>query len=104
MSRYKDLERLAAAAERAGGYGHTSGTPAGDVMEVVVDGEVERIEGRDVVTFLQILLRRSQARETELRDEGRGEYDNAALTQQLQDGRREVAAAAVREALERFER
>jgi len=99
---YQELQDLAAAAERAGGYGHVSGGPEGDVMEVVVNGETKRVEGRDVITFLQILLRRSQNRESELRDEGAGEYDNAALTQQLEDGRREVVLA-VRKTLEKFE-
>lgn len=100
---YDDLERLAAASEKAGGYAHIGGGET-DVIEVI-DTDIEgrdrrtRLEGRQAFAFLQHLLRRSQNREAELR--GFEGYDNVSVEQARRDARREVLAT-VREAVERF--
>lgn len=100
---YGDMERLAAASEKAGGYAHISGgeTDAIEVIDTDAAGKDRRtrLEGRQAFSFLQHLLRRSQAREAEL--QGAEDYDKASIEQAQRDARREVLAQ-VTEAVERF--
>lgn len=89
---YREIERLAAVAEKGGGYAHITGAE-GDYFEIPEKegGRGQVGPGRDCITFLQILLRRSQAREAELK--GIEGYDGSAVAQARQDARNEVLAA-----------
>lgn len=83
---YDEIELLAAQSEREGGYLHAGLFERFEVGDTVLD------DPKDMMAFLQHLLRRSQNREGEFM--GKPDYQGTAIDQARQDARREVLAAA----------
>lgn len=83
---YDEIELLAVQSEREGGYIHAGLFKHFEIGETVID------DPKDMMAFLQHLLRRSYSREAELMGEPGSQ--GAAVEQARQDARREVLAAA----------